>query len=991
MLWEIANDIRRYIKMTFLPAMRNLFSSLRSLVGILLVMLVLQTLLSVICIFGIENIKNQQTVLDDFEAQLAAVSDTVESGDGSFLTSDTFKTALAGASIFLGALVIWGICAVTVYAKVTTASAERDKYIWGMYITHGAKKKKIRGMLKVELYILYLVATAIGYPAALALCNHTLREHGYEYPHSLLTLLVILALSYLCIRLVVAYQGFLIRSMSPTEFLREEDAPKSISFPRRHSKLIRGFGPLRYATNTFLRMRKYYVSLALIAALPAVIWVCFRVSATSQDAYLSREVNEFNVTLSGGISEEQLKELEEHRLLDINGISSVSASAAFDADKMYTHMLLDKGQYLSTDRSPRFTATYADSEVRLYVSDPHLKYTAGYSKGASKGKIDILYPSDGGNYSLSEGSTLYFVIPKDGSQIRVFDAQSAQSVKRDLGESYEFYELQVNSVVTPTSVALTDSSFTNINEVYFILHPDDYKKITSADPEAQRLSLDAEDYTVNGMNPETAQFSLTLPLNDFTKGLAEGDIAQISGVLSFDLSLTADVPTATEDVSRTWNVSADSVRFDYAYINEVTVRADSVTLTVTPHVILLVDEGLMHPSYFALGTPSIKSTFRQYFASTHDDFTLTNTKIILSPAEYESQNPNAPLWSESITLYRSSARAVGESGACMLLSGKQINDTSSLIQLEELFADNSFTLVCADETTLASFGFDASTSQSGATVVLPSSYTHLNIQKGDKIRLASTLFDVSQYNGNSEVQGGSFDLLATHLKTNKYEYVSLYVNDVIYSESAERAYVLVDGKSFSRVISKSNPYTSLHISIDSGIESKDYATIRKEISSWAATSPYKPTVSSTGNYLQYLLRKNANYENVLMLTALIIPLIVPFIWYYPLATLFDRRRTELRVLEAMGKTRRKIRACFMGEGILVSLCAFLAVFVLCAPAMFVFKWVCRLAKLPLSFEYSYLSLPLLLLAGTLSAICALVSFAVCYLGTSSGRIKKRRN
>ncbi len=108
MLWEIADDIKKYVKMTLIPAIRNLFSSARSLVGMLLVMVILQMLLSVICIFVIENIKNQQTVLKDFQVTLATVSDIIEDAQGSFMTSDTFVTALNSTSIFIGALVMLG-------------------------------------------------------------------------------------------------------------------------------------------------------------------------------------------------------------------------------------------------------------------------------------------------------------------------------------------------------------------------------------------------------------------------------------------------------------------------------------------------------------------------------------------------------------------------------------------------------------------------------------------------------------------------------------------------------------------------------------------------------------------------------------------------------------------------------------------------------------------------------------------------------------------
>jgi hypothetical protein len=96
------------------------------------------------------------------------------------------------------------------------------------------------------------------------------------------------------------------------------------------------------------------------------------------------------------------------------------------------------------------------------------------------------------------------------------------------------------------------------------------------------------------------------------------------------------------------------------------------------------------------------------------------------------------------------------------------------------------------------------------------------------------------------------------------------------------------------------------------------------------------------------------------------------------------------VLNAIGKKKRTVRACYFFEGALVCAVAFASVFLLTFPAMFVFKTVCILAELPLEFEYSYLSLPILLTAAAISAVCAAISFAACYSTTFRKKVKKPR-
>ncbi len=958
--------------MTVLPAMRSLFSSFRALAGIMLVMLVLQTLLSVICIFGVQNIKNSQTVLEEFKFELAGISDAVASSEGSFITSDAFKTALSSTSILIGALVIWGICAVTVYSKVSAAASERDKYIWGMYITHGAKRRKIRALLKNELYLPFIVSTALAYPLSLHLLNEVSASHGYSYSHSVLTLLLILVLSYICIRLVVAYHSLLIRSMTPTQMLVREDTPKSVSTPRRHGRLIRGFSPFRYASESFIRMRKYYISLALIAAVPAVIWVCFYVSSTSEDAYLDTTINEFSVTLPTGADEQELLKLVENELGSIDGISGVKSSAVFDASKIYTHILLDRDYYQTVSGSPLFTSTYAAGDIKICVGGEYTDGTLGYSFSPQRGKVNIVYPYGTSEYNIPVGTVLYFAVRKDG-YTQLLDASE---LANDLGENYQIVELTVARVISAQSSNLTAKGFSNITDTYFFLNANDYFQLTGIAPEALSSTLEADSYTYTSAQPTSGAFELTVARNEFTEGLSAGDIVKINGTLSMQLSLTGDVPLQNTSVTHTWQKDIQDAAFSAAYINSVSVTGTSVVLNVTPQLTVVVYDSIVRDGCFALGTPTIPSEYDMYFASTHDRYEITNASVALQ--------------ADKITLCPSTLTTPEAHGSYVILRDGYKKDTSSYILLEELFADNSFDLVCADSTTLSALSLPLSPMASGVKVVLPASYTHLALKAGDKIRIALTLYDVSDYSADSSAQGGSYDLLSSHLESNTYEYLVLRIDEVIYLEDAERASILLSPKDFSSVIGKKAPYTSMTVFIDTDMDSADYASMREELSLWATSSLLHPTLSSTGGYLEYLLRRNSNYESSLSLVALILPLLIPFIWYYPTATLFDRRRTEIAVLAYMGKTRKKIRGAFIAEGVFAALAAFVSVLLLCLPCMWVFKTVCTLAKLPLSFEYRFISLPALLLAAAFAALCAFVSMLVCYSSTASGSIKKSK-
>jgi hypothetical protein len=997
MLWEIANDIRRKVKMTIIPSLRNLFSSKKSLVGMLLVMLVLQMLLSVICIAGIENIKNQQVVLKDFK-QMLELSDEkqptpqkdkegVEDSDSSdtdistgeavtenrLVSADTLSTALSSTSIFIGAVIIWGICAVTVYQKVTFAAADRDKYLWGMYITHGAKIKKIRSMLKCELYLPHLAATAVAYPLAVQLYNIALGDQGYKYGHSVITVIAILLLSYVCIRLVVEYECLLIKRMSCTEMLRNEDSPKSVCFPRRHSRLIRGFSAPVYASNAFIRMRKYYLSLAAIAAIPAVIWSCFHVSAVSQDKYLDSDIGEFTLTSKNSISESDLERILNTQLLSIDGVSRATSSAYYTSSQIYTHVLTDAQKYKNTEATPYLTTTYADNSLVLCCSDRVFKQTTGYTMSTiSKGTVKILAPQNNAQYNFSEGEEIRIAVSKLDGTLRVVE-DAASDLSHDMREDWEYKTFKVASYSTATPQMLSQSSFLNVQKTYFVFHHSDYEDITSVDSKTNQQTISTESLSLTKELDSLGGFNVTLDASQLTKLPTVGDCFSLDGTYDIRVDLTVEENSKTKTIS----VKAHN-EFDYAYINSVTVVGDKVTVNATPCGFITVEEPSMYSfgRYVAMGTPVMPSNGIAYCPATAGE------GLVLSEGKVD-------ITSSFVILLTSSEVTAAQAGTHALLTERNIVNTKDKLMLERLYADNSFVIACNDKTTKEALGLDVPfTSKGQAVLVLPSiAYHNYNMSVGDRIRFAVTLAEVSNCSTDSTTAYGSYDTLKQHLK-NKYEYVSCDIIEVMYSNSVTKPHFFVSQGDFSRVIHKPSPYITINVYLDAGMESSRYTEIRESINLWATSNRYGTSVSSTGEYLQYLLRKNANYSTLILLISSLIPLIVPFIWYHPMSSLFERRKTEFAVLLAMGKKKRQMRTAVFFEGLMVSLCAFVTVLVMTFPAMLVFKVICILFKLPIAFEYANLTAPVLIAAALFSSLSAAASFVIGYTLTSP---RQRKN
>lgn len=974
MLWELYDDIKSYIKMTFIPSMRNIFSSIRSLISMILVMLVLQVLLSVICIAGIENIKRQNETLDKFQADIEAVAvEGADVGDsaGSHALSDAFQTAKNGTFILIGALGLWALCSLAVYQRIASASADRDRYVWGMYVVHGAKKKKVRAMLKCELFAPHLVATLLGYPIALLLCNLLL---GGEYRFSVIPIIIILLLSLICILLVVEYECLLIRNMTPTYMLREEDSPKSISYPRKHSTLVKGFTPSRYGRSSFSRMRKYYVSLSAVAAIPALLWICLLVSAKGETGFLKQDVEEFTIKSQIGLSEDDLGAIREKALEFSDKITSVGASASYDASGIHTHFLADKSK-LSEDRySPYFTTTYGDNLLTLTMNDTAFKHYTGYQTArVARGTVSIVYPSSKSDYAFEEGDRIFIAVSKLDGNVRVVDSNATELLKSDLTKEYDYVELDVAYVTRCAEESLSGSGFLNVKQTYFVLNDQDYLEITSI----MNYSASVYEYEYTSAMDGKASFNITVPLSEIGELPEKGDCVELSGKYTAKLTLKnvssvyfKEPTTLEKDINNT---------FRFAYINSVVSNGTTVTLNVTPQDTFSFKTPFGSlVARVGLGTPEM---------TTHDDVYFINTAgedLIFSNGTVEIH--------DYITVHKSSRVSGAEAGFHAILPQQALNVTEGRLPLEELFANDDFIIAAADSNTQASLGIDAGNVEQGAlTLVLPSSDKHyLNIAEGDELLLAITLEDVFGYDPNAESTESKYDILNSHVHNNQYDYVPLTVTKIIYSDSVERVHVFLSSKDFSRVIAKHGAYTTVTVSLDESTASEEYSVIRNWLGGFVSNDVRLTSVSSSGAYLDRLLRENADYSSVILLISILIPMIIPFIWYYPLSTLFDRRRSEIKVLEAIGKTRKQIYASFAVEGALLCACAFLTVPVLCGPVMLIYKLSCIFFRLPIEFEYSYLSLPILIVGGLAVALCAAICFLVCLAGTLP-RKKTRKN
>ncbi|MBO5415755.1 MAG: hypothetical protein J6A83_03920 [Clostridia bacterium] len=988
--------------MTIRPAMKNLFSSKKSAIGMLCVMLILQTLLSVICITGVENIKTQNNILKDHNANLALYSESEEkteapvtdasdseltdsaaSDEGRLVPSEV-NSALNGIPIFGGFLCLWIITAIIVYQRISSASADRDKYMWGMYITYGAQRKKVRNILKYELYSVLAVATIPSYFLALKLCNFLVSKQGYQYSFEVIPFLLVLLFSYICIRLVVAYEVKLIGRRSCTELLKEEEGPSKLCRPRRTGILRKGFSPLRYAATSFMRLRKYYVMLALAAAIPAIIWICCQTAAYSQNQYLSSDIKEYKITIKNGITENDLKKVYFKNLCEIQGVSSVTSSAIYPADEISMFMLADRSQYKDESASILHGYdVYADGDAVLACCSQAFKNKTGLSMKVPRGKVTVILPNDDTSYSFEEGETLCVAVSRLDGKIRTDIVDVNTAIEQDLSEEYE-YELFTIDKVTSLRRTFASSSFINVEQPYFLFNEADFEKITSLSPNYFSHDINDAQISFDPSVKEDGSIDLVIGKSDLAVLPKKGDTIQLRGSASYNITLrTQDGETLNNCLQLTFNL---------LNVNSVSVSDNQVNINASPRVSAVMKYDMVEPTVIFFGLPEqIPSDAENSIYLPHDTedgaIRVYDSTVTLD-------------FSESVIFTDPTVRAA-DAGTHLKLGGANISAQTKekKLLLENLYGNNLFDIVCGDSTTTEALGIDVTVTESGkAAIILPEKYLYdFDLAIGDIIRINKTEFDVSQYESDNWQLKDPKERLS-EIIGKSFEYQRFEITEIIYSDEAKRPQVIICGEDFASAMNIAAPYTQLNVFLDNSVDSERYAAINDSLTyelqkiSLLSSNASSANIVSNGAFLDFLLKKNANHGLWISVIGTLIPLTLPFIWYYPLATLFERRRHDYITLKNLGKKKSKIRAIFFLEGLMVALTALIAIALLCYPCMLAFDLVCFLFELPIDFNVSFLTPATFISACAAGLFCVALSFVICYFiaAPKKPKIKKTK-
>lgn len=1005
MFWDVIERIQDYINMSLRPALRSLFSSKSFFVSMLLAVFVLQTLLCVICFAGVNNTQNQSELLEAYSSYIAGLNENARQE-----LAEQVKVLMNSAGIFTGALVIWWLCAVTVYYRIATASAERNRYIWGMYMTFGAARRKLRKMLGVEMFLTLAGGTVLGLPAAYFICRVFTGNAPENIPA---VALLAIAVSFITVKVCIIIEARAISSKTCASMLASEDSAGNVISPRGSGMLARGFTPSRYALTAFSRLRRYYAWVALAAAVPCVIWICCMTASISESVAINNDIDEFTLSMSGGFDPDMLEQDYLSDLEQLDGVKAVSAPGDSLASALGTHLLTLSEHITPAASTVLLGTTYAVGDIYIVdASDPSFHLSTGYTATPSVGEVSIIYPNDYNTlnfdefidsikYEIDESTNqmtgqietdeLYikFAVSENNGQITVSpDTDKALEVLTQ--NDYDFIRLRLRIASKSVGEDIGVSDYLKIDRPYFILNHEDYARVTSLTSGADNVHIDNSDFTLSTSAYTDGSFDIIinrrldkLPVEGTCITLDDRELANIGlsvtgGEATVIAEADGEYDSFDEDhnpIRETHKKVNNTIKFSELYVIGARYSGDTTVITVSPHVAICLHRYASVPvliaNYLLLGMPDIASC----------DYTIIDTV-----ACYNSLNYSKPfsvtyseLKCESFTInYPSSVCAV-DAGTFVVLESDNITDPSNTQQMPAYFALNDFDLAYTDT---EKYGVDAASITEGTAVIIYPSVSALNFTRGNRIRLA-----VSQDFNTEQIYFDAILRLQKQLEVLDYTYITLYVTDTVTSGDVSRPVILVSSDDYASITGKTSPYTKITISISPAMTLSQYSTLKNQLTYWISRDPERAAIklSSTNQYIDITLRRSADYSVWLKLISMLTPLLIFPLWYYPQTMMMARRRKDYVVLSKIGKSQREIRLIFLIESALAALSAMLGIIIMCPIGTLIFGFVTQYFELPLSFSIKHFSFGALGLSCLIGGISAMFTVWLGYISFKSER------
>ena len=387
----------------------------------------------------------------------------------------------AGLAVLYMGAVVWLLISVTAVGRIMTSVIESEAYIYGLYMIYGSGQKQLRRQLSTEFLLEGVAALTAGIPLGYSLLPH----HGdFSVAGALIVLVGFLLLIILCANVLANS----ILGRSCVRMLNAADTSDYTVSPRR-SHLAglkkRPRGSLASAGLAIWRMRKHYVSLALVVAVIAAL--IFSTLSTERQT-IRAEAPALSIHYADGVDAGTLDQSYLSYLYPNEAVKQLDYRISGTAESLGSHVLVNEAASGTAEDSVRLGDRYATSSFRIACGDGDTGDELGENvtiprEFQGKELIELGYrldavPVGGASYVYPEGSPPPFDIAV-GDEVRLYlpSAEGVGDMTDRVANDRAYITVTVTEVVPVGSILVEKTGeevCPRITEDYLYLNPLDY-------------------------------------------------------------------------------------------------------------------------------------------------------------------------------------------------------------------------------------------------------------------------------------------------------------------------------------------------------------------------------------------------------------------------------------------------------------------------------------------------------------------------------------
>ena len=498
-LWESLVNLYR---LRLIPTVKRMLDRRRLSYTLLTVGIlgVCAAALALLIAYAAESVSAFDTLSADYEEYLAKrVAEGFKRSPMPELR-DVIALAKGGATalaVFCGG--IWLMLSAVAVGWVMSSVMESEAYVYGLYMIYGADRRQLSRQLSLEFLLAGIPALCLGTPSGLLLYRAVGGSQGLT-PWQILLSAVGFLLLILC---SAAFLSRRVLKRPCMSLLNASDTSDLTISPRRsHPGGLNGKrGSAASALLAFLRMRRHYVSLALVAAIvsaSAFGSLSYKGTTAADDA-------SHTFYFTKGITAEDLQFSYLDELHGRAAVKELSYAVAGTAESLGTHIRLTESQN-PTQEGVYLGTQYATDSIRIACGDgetytelggcltippafSHLPLESlsrlGYDlEAVPAGCAVYVYPEQNGpTLQVKAGDHITLSLP---------DGQSG-SLSRRVEAGGETVTLRIADVVEVGSVVVMETGeevCPRITEDYLYVSPPDYERFSGDD---RALTFTAEE------------------------------------------------------------------------------------------------------------------------------------------------------------------------------------------------------------------------------------------------------------------------------------------------------------------------------------------------------------------------------------------------------------------------------------------------------------------------------------------------------------------